>query len=154
MDIDGSPDSNAIEVSQNAPDDNSPLTCKPDCPQKDYDESENDYNQEDGGSAHENTETREFVQYDHPGEGDASFENVQESFADQDPDTVSGDYPEQDLPDLSRPEEPVHDSPVTPTLSSSKPCPGSNIDECIDVCPYAPPLAYRYCVAECGRRCP
>ena len=35
-----------------------------------------------------------------------------------------------------------------------KSCPGSNIDDCIDVCPFAPPLAFKYCVAECGKRCP
>jgi len=69
------------------------------------------------------------------------------------PDQISLDYPDQDLPGHTKQQPLILDS-YPQQILSSKPCPGIDIDECIDVCPYDPPLAYRYCVAECGRRCP
>ena len=61
--------------------------------------------------------------------------------------------PQQQQPQQQQPQQqqatfqPTGDSPT-------KTCPGDSIDNCIEVCPSAPPIAFKYCVAECGKRCP
>merc|ERR1711892_119230 len=47
----GDPESNQIQVSQNAADDNSPLDCTPECPQEEY-----VYDYQYAGSSHDTTD--------------------------------------------------------------------------------------------------
>merc|ERR1739838_1084889 len=49
--LEGDPESNQIEVGQNAADDNSPLDCTPECPQEEY-----VYDYQYAGSSHDTTD--------------------------------------------------------------------------------------------------
>ena len=170
--LDGDASINQWEVSQNAADDKSPLSCTPDCPQVEYVEEENDFNSEDNtNNSNEdnnvvqngNEETNFNAEQDQktsflPLESNSqSFDSMSsQTQVDQGVDQGDEDFEQADLQNEAEHQQQHQQTFSSDTFASinSKSCPGANIDDCIEVCPASPPLAFKYCVAECGKRCP
>ena len=202
--IDGDASSNQWEVSQNAADESSTLTCTPDCPQQEYVEEENDYNDEannvdnnDNNSNDNNNNSQDVEQNYGSSNADIENDNIDNNSNSNDNNNHSNDHTDntsnnnsQDVDenygssnaDIGNENVNETDNEVSAYSESSnvqhddqydhaaeesgsnqnhlepetsvKKCPGGNIDECINVCPYSPALAFKYCVAECGKRCP
>lgn len=179
--MDGDASINLWEVSQNAADDQSPLSCTPDCPQVEYVEEENDYTNEEqsNNNNQNNDDNSNFVQNDNEDKDITIEQNKKTSFSDDGTNRQSSDsqsfqahVDKQDDSNVDdddfgtnnkqldiQTEDEQHQQHQQEINSNSAPsnnksCPGANIDDCIEVCPAAPPLAFKYCVAECGKRCP
>ena len=61
---------------------------------------------------------------------------------------IGSTYPSGNSPTPSPPSPSPSPSPPSPT------CPGGSLQACIGLCPSAPPIAYKDCVAACVKRCP
>jgi len=161
-DLQGDPELNQIEVSQNAADDKSPLNCNPECPQEEYvydyayaagghDELNNNDIKESPKNEFGNNDIEEYDEiYDDnlieaveypayeagnslPEEGDEYGEHEEKVlFKDEKLAVTDADSPEADL----------H-------------CPGEDLQTCVDVCPgQFGAYVYGACVVSCGKRCP
>jgi len=53
-------------------------------------------------------------------------------------------------PPPSPPQPPGPPSPPAPPGS----CPGGTLVKCMGLCPSSPPIVYKDCIADCGKRCP
>lgn len=165
-------ETNQIEISQNAADDGSTLTCVPDCPQEEY---VYDYQYAGGQEAPEPQRPKPVSPAQKPKaspqqrpkalpppkpttptktEDNYGSTNVDDAPPTLDYDLESNDY-EADIPEL--PTDLDYDLDTRSGAINVKPeheCPGGNIETCIDVCPGFHKIAFGLCVAECGERCP
>jgi len=163
-DLQGDPDLNQIEVSQNAADANSPLTCNPECPQEEY---VYDYAYADGGNSNdaknghqkEETKQRQFGNddiEDYPKSYDDNLiEEVEypENVADNSDLHNGDDYAETQFTATFNEDELVDDEAAIAEEDVS--CPGDDLQTCVDVCPGQYGAAvYGACVVTCGKRCP
>ena len=71
-------------------------------------------------------------------------------------DYESQDYESKDYADQSTGTENQSGPSVDPSEGGNEAqgCPGGDLETCIDVCPGFNKVAFGFCVAECGQRCP
>jgi len=157
----GDIESNQIEVSQNAADSESPLSCSPECPQEEY---VYDY-QYAGSAGHDNDHVEDDVVV-----VDDAVERVLAPVEDvpdyQEETNVISDY--NDYADYTNYEEEQTntvsdyvdysydaDDDVGEDVVVEGVCPGGDLQTCVDVCPgQFGAKVFGLCVATCGRRCP
>jgi len=155
--LNGDPEVNQIEVSQNAADDNSELDCNPECPQEEYvydysyaDSHKSDDNaavsvaqEEEPRHASVSSQAVQTVEYDDyvVEDNDYTYEQEKESISPPDDYTVEDDN--QNINDKD------------PAVSSDVTCPGGDLQTCVDICPgqYGPRV-FGACVTSCATRCP
>jgi len=146
--LDGDIESNQIEVSQNAADDNSPLDCTPECPQEEY---VYDYQYADSGGHEESKDnpvndisTNEIEEEPRPRKQESDplpprqdAASVEESY----------DYTDYQQEWEQSVEEEQDDAPAA--------CPGGDLNLCVDACPGEfGARVFGLCVQTCGKRCP
>jgi len=162
--LDGDVESNQIEVSQNAADDNSPLDCTPECPQEEY-----VYDYQYAGGGHDDTEKEKDE--DIPGNDiEEDLPRAQETAPVED----SYDYTDyqqeweqslggeqdvgQDQYEDTQDVEQYQDDTLSPDQEDGgqdQACPGGDLESCVDVCPGEfGAKVFGFCVETCGRRCP
>merc|ERR1711981_1258388 len=117
--LDGDIESNQVEVSQNAADDNSPLDCSPECPQEEY---VYDYQNDDSSHGDDKSEKEEDISANEVKEAQVprrqELPPVEESYD-------YTDYQQQD--DAQYPDEDA--------ANVVQDCPGGDLETCVDVCP-------------------
>jgi len=154
----GDPESNQIQVSQNAADDSSPLVCTPECPQEEY---VYDYQYADSGHDDTGMETNliEEVQ-------DVSTNQIEDELP-RSQQTVQENY---DYTDYQQEwEESVGEEQQFDVEEEQnggfvqeqndeeqiQQCPGGDLESCVDVCPGEfGAKVFGFCVGSCGQRCP
>merc|ERR550525_1765406 len=159
----GDIESNQIEVSQNAGDAASPLSCSPECPQEEYvyDYQYADSGDHGGGSDVENNIIIEdeyvYDTVDDPKSYDDEIQpvlqpEVTETYEYESRENVISDDPSLDTGEeyetFAEVEEDIPDN-------DAGPCPGGDLESCVDVCPgQFGANVFGLCVASCGKRCP
>ena len=133
-------ESNQVEVSQNAADDDSPLDCSPECPQEEY---VYDYQYADSSHGDHNSEKAEDISANevdgvHVYDYQYADSGVVDNQIQHDPGQESAGCAQ---------EEQGGDGGLV--------CPGGDLDTCVNVCPgeFGARL-FGFCVESCGKRCP
>jgi len=171
--LEGDPESNQIEVSQNAADDNSPLDCTPECPQEEYvyDYQYADANHDDSKKEEvEDISTNEIVENRVASKQEAAAVEDNYDYTDYQQEweqSVGGDqdvgqqqqqqddhqYQDQDVGQEQQQDDYQYQDEDDSSLAQD--CPGGDLEACVDVCPgqYGAKV-FGFCVESCGRRCP
>jgi len=156
--LSGDPDSNQIQVSQNAADDNSPLDCTPECPQEEY---VYDYQYADSGQDATGIETNQIEEV-----GDISTNQIEEDELPRSQQTVPENYDYTDYQQEwensvgENQEFEVEEKQSGGFVQEQSDeqvqlCPGGDLEACVDVCPGEfGAKVFGFCVGSCGQRCP
>jgi len=171
----GDIESNQIEVSQNAGDDASPLSCSPECPQEEYvyDYAYADSASKGHGSDHssagssvennvieddfdyEVTDTRSDSAYDAEILPDLMELPETHEYEYDTSDNTIADGPTLDYGDEYSSFAEVEEDNADDDVTSGDQCPGGDLESCVDVCPgQFGAKVFGLCVASCGKRCP
>ena len=144
-------DSNQIQVSQNAADDNSPLDCTPECQQEEYvyDYQYAASDQDATGIQNNQIEEVEDISTNQI-EGDElprSQQSLQDNYDytdyQQEWETSLGEEEDDGFQKEKGSEEQVEQ------------CPGGDLEACVDACPGEfGAKVFGFCVGSCGKRCP
>merc|ERR1712227_750323 len=145
----GDIESNQIEVSQNAADKNSALTCDPECPQEEY---VYDYQYADSAAAGHGNENANINIEDNIIEDEYDYDVV-DANNEIEPVVLPSEISNNDY----APEYENFNSVVDAEdeVVGDSVCPGGDLESCVDVCPgqYGAKV-FGLCVASCGKRCP
>jgi len=149
----GDVESNQIEVSQNAADDNSPLDCTPECPQEEY---VYDYQYADSGHDTTDIETNQIEEAEDISNNQIEQNELPRS---QDTNTAEENYDYTDYQhewEESVDEEEQGGAQLEPEGGEApQQCPGGDLESCVNVCPGEfGARVFGLCVGSCGKRCP
>eukprot|EP00092_Neocalanus_flemingeri_P013977 GFUD01015076.1.p1 GENE.GFUD01015076.1~~GFUD01015076.1.p1 ORF type:complete len:341 (-),score=112.84 GFUD01015076.1:126-1148(-) len=155
--LNGDAESNQIQVSQNAADDNSPLDCTPECPQEEY---VYDYAYADSGHDATDIDTNQIVETE-----DISTNYVEKDEQPRSQQTIPQQAPVQENYDYTDYQQDYEQSVGEEQAGGQEQeqgggeelqqCPGGDLEACVDVCPGEfGAKVFGFCVGSCGVRCP